>query len=143
MFPAISAGAPAAPPELEELDSWQAEGVVLVVEDQPSVQALARTILERAGLTVLTANDGPHAVSVFTTHAHEIHAVLLDLNMPGMDGVEVLDQINSMVPDIRVVLCSGYNEQEVSTRFEVHKPAGFLRKPYHPWELLERLRNIW
>jgi two-component system, cell cycle sensor histidine kinase and response regulator CckA len=143
MFPAISAGVPSEPAELEGLDSWHAEGVVLVVEDQAPVRDLARTILERAGLTVLTANDGTQAVSVFTVHAHEIHAVLLDLNMPAMDGVEVLNRIHGMVPNIRVVLCSGYNEQEVTTRFEVHKPAGFLRKPYHPWELLDRLRAVW
>jgi two-component system, cell cycle sensor histidine kinase and response regulator CckA len=143
MFPAVSAGVAPAVAELEELDSWHAEGVVLVVEDQPPIRDLARTILERAGLSVLTANDGPQAVSVFTANAHQIHAVLLDLNMPGMDGVEVLNRIHVMVPNVRVVLCSGYNEQEVTTRFEVHKPAGFLRKPYHPWELLERLRDVW
>ncbi len=143
MFPAVSAGISAAPEDFSGLESWRAEGVVLVVEDQPAVQDLARTILERAGLTVLTASDGKQAVAVFTAHAHEIRAVLLDLNMPGMDGVEVLDHIKGMVPDVRVVLSSGYNEQDVTTRFEIHKPGGFLRKPYHPWELLERLRAIW
>jgi PAS domain S-box-containing protein len=143
MFPAVSAGISEIPEDSSGLESWRAEGVVLVVEDQPAVQDLARTILERAGLTVLTASDGKQAVAVFTAHAQDIRAVLLDLNMPGMDGVEVLDHIKGLVPDVRVVLSSGYNEQDVTTRFESHKPGGFLRKPYHPWELLERLRAIW
>ncbi|MBV9742225.1 MAG: response regulator, partial [Acidobacteriia bacterium] len=143
LFPAIRAAVTAPAENLPDLDSWHAEGVVLVVEDQPAVRDLARTILQRAGVTVLTANDGKEAVAVFTRHAHEIHAILLDLNMPGMDGLEVLAQITSLLPEVRVVLSSGYNEQDVNSRFQGCKPAAFLRKPYHPWELIDRLSAIW
>jgi DNA-binding response OmpR family regulator len=48
-----------------------------------------------------------------------------------------------MVPGIRVVLCSGYNEQDVTTKLHGLQPAGFLRKPYHPADLLNRMRVIW
>ena len=117
---------------------------MLVVDDQPGVRELAQTILERVGLTVLTAADGRHAVDVFDEHAaYEIHAVLLDLNMPGMDGAEVFWHMTQMVPGVRVVLCSGYNEQEVTTKLHGLQPAGFLRKPYHPSDLLNRMRVIW
>jgi two-component system, cell cycle sensor histidine kinase and response regulator CckA len=143
MFPAVATTAADKPADIAELDSWQAEGIALVVEDQPAIQELARTILERAGISVITANDGKQAVEVFADHAPQIHAVLLDLNMPGMDGVEVLHHITAIDPEVRVVLSSGFNEQEVTMRFETRKPAAFLRKPYHPWELLERLRSIW
>ena len=132
--------------ELEEIKvdlAWRGDGLVLVVDDQPAVRNLARTVLEQAGLRVLTAGDGHEAVTVFTEHAKDIHAVLLDLSMPGMDGGEVFRHITKLVPDIRVVLCSGYNEQDVATKLEGHKPSGFLRKPYHPSELVERLRTIW
>jgi CheY-like chemotaxis protein len=100
-------------------------------------------ILERSGLTVLTAEDGRQAVAMFTKHANDVHAVLLDLSMPGMDGVEVLEYMTGLAPEVRVVLCSGYNEQDVNARLDGLRPAGFLRKPYHPSELLERLRAIW
>ncbi len=129
--------------ELPEIEVWRCEGVVLVVDDQPAVRDLARMILERSGLTVLIASDGKEAVQVFRDHAHEIHAVLLDLNMPGMDGGEVFHHITGLVPDVRVVLCSGYNEQDVTTKLCGRNPAGFLRKPYHPSELIERLRAVW
>jgi len=143
LFPAAD-GTPS--PELTtvtEDSEWHCDGVVLVVDDQAAVRNLARTVLERAGLRVLTAGDGNEAVSVFTEHAGEIHAVLLDLSMPGIDGGEVFRHITQIVPDIRVVLCSGFNEQEVAAKMEGRKPAGFLRKPYHPSELLTRLRSIW
>jgi two-component system cell cycle sensor histidine kinase/response regulator CckA len=132
--------------ELEQIPQdtvWTGNGLVLVVDDQPAIRNLARTVLERAGLRVLTAADGQEAVNVFTEHASEIHAVLLDLSMPGMDGAEVFRNISELVPDIRVLLCSGYNEQDVNTKLEGRTPAGFLRKPYHPSELVDRLRTIW
>jgi len=143
IFPAIEACLPPEAEDLSETESWQAEGVVLVVDDQPGVRELAQTILERVGLTVLTAGDGKQAVDVFNDHLDEIHAVLLDLNMPGMDGAEVFWHMTQMVPGIRVVLCSGYNEQEVTTKLHGLQPAGFLRKPYHPSDLLNRMRVIW
>jgi CheY-like chemotaxis protein len=143
MFPAIEATASPELSDLPEEQSWVSEGVVLVVDDQPAVRNLARLILERSGLTVLMATDGKEGVEVFTRHAHEIHAVLLDLNMPGMDGGEVFRHITQLVPGVRVVLCSGYNEQDVNTKLQGRRPAGFLRKPYHPWELVDRLRAIW
>jgi two-component system, cell cycle sensor histidine kinase and response regulator CckA len=143
IFPAIEGAFSPEAAGLSEPKSWQAEGVVLVVDDQPGVRELAQTILERVGLTVLTAGDGQQAVNVFNQHAHEIHAVLLDLNMPGMDGAEVFWHMTQLVPEIRVVLCSGYNEQEVNTKLHGLQPAGFLRKPYHPTDLLNRMRVIW
>jgi two-component system, cell cycle sensor histidine kinase and response regulator CckA len=142
LFPALEAVEPEQVEPVAEAQPWRGEGVVLVVDDQPAVQNLARMILERAGVTVLSAHDGKQAVEVFSSQAKEIHAVLLDLNMPGMDGIEVFHHITQLEPGIRVVLCSGYNEQDVTTKLKGPKPA-FLRKPYHPSELIDRLRAIW
>ncbi|MBV9504694.1 MAG: response regulator [Acidobacteriia bacterium] len=142
-FPAVSEVSTPDATRHEWLGSWRQEGLVLVVEDQPSVRDLARLILEEAGLTVLTADDGRHAIEVFLRHAHEIRAVLLDLNMPGMDGAEVLAHIESHAPEVRVVLSSGYNEQDVTAKLNGRRADGFLRKPYHPSELIARFRSIW
>jgi two-component system, cell cycle sensor histidine kinase and response regulator CckA len=143
LFPVVEANATAPCAGPCDAEPWRSNGVVLVVEDQVAVRDLARVILEDAGLTVLTAEDGRHALEVFGRHAHEIHAVLLDLSMPGMDGVEVLKEIAARSPAVRVLLCSGYNEQDVTTKLDGRKPAAFLRKPYQPSELIDRLRAIW
>jgi PAS domain S-box-containing protein len=143
IFPAVAVSQGAVEEDSAPLEPWTGQGTVLVVEDQASVRDLARMILERSGLTVLTADDGRQAVAVFTEHVREVHAVLLDLSMPGMDGVEVLHIMTRLAPDVRVVLCSGYNEQDVNARLDGLKPASFLRKPYHPSELVERLRAVW
>ena len=123
--------------------AWQNTGTVLVVDDEESIRHLASTVLEGAGLTVFLASDGNEALSVFREHAADIHAVLLDLTMPGMDGAEVFQHINQLRPEVRVVLCSGYNENEVSERLGEQRPAAFLRKPYHPRELLNLLGTVW
>ena len=143
LFPAMQAAMACEQDAIREAESWQGEGLVLVVDDQAAVRNLARMILEGAGLTVLSADDGQHAVEVFARHAAQIHAVVLDLNMPGMDGAEVFHYMTKLAPDMRVVLCSGYNEQDVTTKLKGRRPAAFLRKPYHPSELIERLRAIW
>jgi CheY-like chemotaxis protein len=123
--------------------AWPRAGTILVVDDEQPILRLAKTVLESAGLQVLTANDGNQAIQVFREHATEIHAVLLDLTMPGMDGVEVFHNIHAFRPEARVVLCSGYNEHEASDRMGDHRPAAFLRKPYHPQELLKLLSHLW
>jgi two-component system, cell cycle sensor histidine kinase and response regulator CckA len=143
IFPAVAASPSAEDNDSAALEPWAGQGTVLVVEDQAPVRDLARMILEGSGLTVLTAEDGRQAVGVFTEHIREVHAVLLDLSMPGMDGVEVLHYLTGLAPEVRVVLCSGYNEQDVNARLDGLKPAGFLRKPYLPSELVERLRAVW
>ena len=144
MFPAAEGSVAAEIAQVAEAPAkWLGGGLVLVVDDQAAIRNLARTVLEQAGLRVLTAADGQEAVAVFAEHASDIHAVLLDLSMPGMDGGEVFRHITQLVPNIRVVLCSGYNEQDVNTKLGGRKPAAFLRKPYHPSELVRQLRTVW
>jgi CheY-like chemotaxis protein len=123
--------------------TWPNAGTVLVVDDEQPIRNLASTILEGAGLTVFSAADGNEALDVFREHAGEIHAVLLDLTMPGMDGAQVFQHIRQIRPEVRVVLCSGYNENDVTSRLGDHRPAGFLRKPYQPRELLKLIGVVW
>ncbi|HWB86247.1 MAG TPA: PAS domain S-box protein [Bryobacteraceae bacterium] len=141
LFPASEAPVPSIHNAPASIEDWRAAGTVLVVDDEPAVLELAKTILERAGLTVLTASDGQEAITIFTRYANRISAVLLDLTMPGMDGVEVFHQMAELRPEVKVILCSGYNEPDTSDTLG-HKPAGFLRKPYHPGELLARLKAL-
>ena len=128
----------AAPPT----GDWRGEGLVLVVDDEPSVRDLAALILERAGFSVVTASDGHEAVARFAEHAADICAVVLDLTMPGMDGAEVYQHLIEIRSDIRVIVCSGYNVQDFDARFGGERAALFLRKPFLPSELIDKLRAM-
>jgi two-component system, cell cycle sensor histidine kinase and response regulator CckA len=143
LFPATETPiAPASRPEAAREDEWRPEGVVLVADDEPAVRALACQILERAGVTVVTAVDGCDAVRQFAAHSGRIRAVLLDLTMPGMDGGEVFQHIILNKPDVKVIFSSGYDVQDANLKFGAQGAAGFLRKPYVPADLIRMFRAI-
>ena len=117
-------------------------GTVLVVDDEYSVREVARQMLQRAGFDVLTAGDGQEAVEIFRAHAQEIVAVLLDMKMPKMNGIEAYEEMRQIQPDACVILSSGYTEQEATSRLQGKGLAGFIQKPYSPRRLLETVRSV-
>ncbi len=131
---------PTPAPETERAERWSGSGIVLVVDDEESVRALAKMGLERAGFRVFLAEDGREAVRVFQARADEIRAVVLDMTMPHMDGEETYRALRRVDPNVRVILSSGYSEQSVTGRFAGKGLAGFIQKPYRPSELVEKLR---
>jgi PAS domain S-box-containing protein len=121
--------------------AWHSNGTVLVVDDEETVRALAGAMLEKAGFTVLTAAGGRQALKVFQARGDEIRAVLLDMTMPDMDGREVFRELRRIRPGVRVVLSSGYNEQEVTEPLAGLGLAGFIQKPYRLDDLLNGMRQ--
>jgi PAS domain S-box-containing protein len=111
-------------------------GTVLVVDDDPSIRTLARSVLESAGFTVWTAADGVDALDVFRRHTADIRAVLLDLTMPRMGGAEVLRHLRTLSTDLPVILTSGFTDSECLGPLGEDRHARFLPKPYRRTELL-------
>ena len=116
------------------------EGTVLLVDDDESLRLVTEKLLSRLGYHVLTARDGLEALTVFGQHHAEIALILLDLTMPNMDGEEAFHALRGLDPHVRVVMSSGYTEQEVTARFAGLGIAGFLHKPYTLAELRERMK---
>ena len=113
-----------------------------MVDDEEMIRDTARMILEAVGFEVLLAADGREAVEVFRERGHEIRVVLLDMTMPHMGGEEAFSELRRIRDDVRVILSSGYNEQEATNRFAGKGLAGFIQKPYPPMKLAEILRAI-
>ncbi len=78
---------------------------ILCIDDQPIILDLFRTLLESKGYEVLTAPDGPTGITM--TRKHDFDAVVLDFNMPGMDGNQVAQILRTERPTLLVVLLSG------------------------------------
>ena len=112
-------------------------GLVLLVDDENSLLETSSRLLARLGHQVLCASGGDQALQLFRPRAKQVAAVILDLSMPGMDGVQTLAELRKIRPDVPVLASSGYAEAEVLQRFGPDKPDGFLQKPY----TLEILRN--
>lgn len=116
---------------------WRSRGTVLVVDDEFGVRDLVRNVLERAGLTVLVADDGRMGVEMFRRAAAEIRLVLLDLTMPGLDGREALAAMRQVRPAVRAILMSGYTPADIVGA----SSHGFLQKPFAPAALRSAVRK--
>jgi len=106
------------------------QGLILVVDDEEFLRVLCGRMLGRLGYDVVMAANGQEALDVYRERSDEIVCVILDLIMPGMDGVEVHEKLTAMDPEALVVMTSGYHRQEISARFEGRGLAGFIQKPY-------------
>jgi PAS domain S-box-containing protein len=126
--------------ELQHTD-WQGTGTVLLVDDEETVRGVGREMLQLLGFTVMTANDGREAIDAFKQNP-EISLVILDLTMPKMDGEQCFRELRRIKPDVRVIMSSGYNEQEVAPKFIGKELAGFIQKPYKLSVLRDVIRSL-
>ncbi|MBZ5617653.1 MAG: PAS domain S-box protein [Acidobacteriia bacterium] len=139
VFPAIRAAAPE-PEQADWDEDLRGSGLILVVDDEPTIRRTAKMVLERYGYEVMVATDGLAAVELFQQKADEISLVLMDLTMPEMGGEETLRRLQSIRPDVRVILSSGYNEADVIQNFVGQRLAGFIQKPYNVRTLAGKIK---
>jgi PAS domain S-box-containing protein len=142
LFPCVSGSAVDIEKTIARPREWRGSGTVLVVDDEKAVRDLLGHALTKCGLSVIMANDGREAVERFREHAPKIAAVLLDLTMPGIGGLEAFVEMRKIRPDARVILSSGYSAGDVAARFEGQEVDGFLQKPYEPEVLIQKLREL-
>ena len=128
------------PPEATSGRDSRGEGVILVVDDDPSVRHLAGQILETYGYSVLLAEDGYTAVELARGCSVPPALVLLDLSMPGMSTSQTIEQIRFVRSDLPILLSSGYDEGDVLPRFSHGRHLGFIHKPYTPAQLADKVR---
>ena len=120
---------------------WRGSGTVLLADDEESVRLLGAQMVERLGFRCLTAADGYEVLRIFRERANEVSIVLLDLTMPHLDGEQTYEELRHVKPDVRVIMSSGYNQQDVAQRFIGKQLSGFIQKPYKLTALSEVLRT--
>jgi two-component system cell cycle sensor histidine kinase/response regulator CckA len=111
-------------------------GIVLVVDDEEGVRALARRILESGGYGVLEAGNGAEALAVMESSAR-VDFLMADLDMPVMRGEEMARKIRALRPDLRVLYVTAHSEQLFKERPELIDGEAFLDKPFTVRGLLE------
>ncbi len=115
---------------------------LLVVDDEAPLRLLLEAALTRKGYKIAAASDGLDAIERLANPAHHFDAVLLDLNMPGANGVEVLKVIRATRPDLKVLVLTGHLTPTARTEFERLGHKHFVRKPYTLDELGRNLRDL-
>jgi CheY-like chemotaxis protein len=103
---------------------------ILLVEDEDAVREISTQMLTMLGYQVTSAVDGPEAIRVFTREPDQFDLLMLDLNLPGMSGRQLLRELRKLRPDVRAIYCSGDPEPDSSPGDPPH-----LYKPYRLMEL--------
>lgn len=114
------------------------KGTVLLVDDEDIVRTIGSNLLKELGLNVITAENGRQAIEIIKEQKEEISLILLDMIMPDISGYDCYHEIKNIMPDARVIICSGYAKGEVVKELQADGVRGFIQKPYR----LSALKNI-
>jgi two-component system, cell cycle sensor histidine kinase and response regulator CckA len=115
-------------------------GSILVVDDEPAIRRFASRVLREAGYGVEEAGDGAHALTLIRSGAIAPDAVVTDIVMPRMNGVELLQSLSLERPRLPVILMSGYGIDQLA-REGIVSPCGVLSKPFAPELLVAEVRR--
>jgi two-component system, cell cycle sensor histidine kinase and response regulator CckA len=116
---------------------------ILVVDDEPTLVALVRTMLSRVGYEVLEALDGEEALKVAAEPGESIRLLLTDVVMPGMNGYELAEALTSAHPGLKVLFMSGYTDRALfeSTGRSLGE-VPMLRKPFTQFKLTNKVAEL-
>ncbi|BAZ50892.1 multi-sensor hybrid histidine kinase [Nostoc sp. NIES-4103] len=129
--------------DIEDLLPHTGHGeLILVVEDEPSIQDITKTSLETHQYQTLIAGDGIEAIALYAKHADEISAVLIDLMLPSLDGLTAIRTLKKINPEVKIVATSGLASREKLGAVEEIGVTTFLPKPYTVNELLLALQKV-
>lgn len=111
--------------------------VILIADDDASIRNLLQAMLEPGGYCCLLAGSGAEALGLSRSHSGEIHLLISDVDMPEMSGISLAKQIMAERSEIRVLLVSGFDSEEIRAA-----KLPFLRKPFVPQELWHRVEDL-
>jgi CheY-like chemotaxis protein len=114
---------------------------ILVVEDEEDVRALTCEFLKSSGYSVLEAGNGAQALEVVASHAAQIQLVVSDMVMPKMSGALLAERLKTALPEVPVLLVSGYAEFSAASDTG-SRPAAVLQKPFARASLVEKVREM-
>ncbi|MCB8923870.1 MAG: response regulator [Ardenticatenaceae bacterium] len=113
---------------------------ILVIDDEETVRMAVGDVLEMFGIPVLTAENGLEGFQLFKNHHENIGLIILDMQMPVMDGKETLRWLRFINPQVPIILSSGYLGEGVDTRDL--RVDGFLPKPYGINDMMSKINGM-
>jgi len=125
-----------------EVDAWCGDGKVLVVDDDLRVRNVAKSFVEKLNFDVITAEDGKEGLDVFSKQHNNLAAVLLDMTMPIMGGVDAMAGMREINADVPIIIVSGYSEIEAGALIRGDRPDAFLQKPFKAKALKTALYEV-
>ena len=135
-------GPPLPEPKKAGASTEKGSETILLVEDQAAVRAFTNAALQRQGYRVIEAPGGEEAIAVAGRHPGEIHLLLTDVVLPGMNGKELSERLKVPRPDVKVLFTSGYPADVIAHRGVLDHGLSFLHKPYSMDELAAKVREL-
>ena len=117
-------------------------GTILVVDDELLMLKVAAMTLKLCGYTVITADNGITALEIFRSDYKDISAVLVDMSMPGMSGIEVIEEMLKITDTVPAILSSGYSRDEKARQMIIGGSAYFIEKPYTAEQLSAYIKEV-
>jgi two-component system cell cycle sensor histidine kinase/response regulator CckA len=115
---------------------------ILVVEDEPTLRALVRKVLERGGYEVIEASSGLAALELWSQKKPHVDLLLTDMVMPeGISGRQLAEKLMADNPKLKVIYTTGYSPELMGKDVVLKEGVNFLQKPYPPQRLVETVRN--
>ncbi len=116
--------------------------VILVVDHEELIRELVKTVLEISRYTVLTANNGRQAIDIFQKNRHRISLVIIDFDMPGMNGYECSVALLKMNASLKIIVssCDGSARNNLEKVKSIS--AGFINKPFRMQEMVKKVKDI-
>jgi two-component system cell cycle sensor histidine kinase/response regulator CckA len=115
---------------------------ILLVDDEPHVLAVSKTILESLGYKVYGVRDGKEAMALYREKKDEVDLIILDMIMPGLSGGETFDHIRELEPSAKIILSSGYSLNDEAQRIMDKGCHGFIQKPFDVAGLSRKVREV-
>jgi CheY-like chemotaxis protein len=115
---------------------------ILLVEDEELVRKASARILEGHGYHVLAASQGKEALQIAWQYTDDIHLLLTDVVMPGINGRELFEQLAEVHPETAVAYMSGYTDDAIVHHGVLEEGVAFVQKPFSPASLLRKVREI-
>jgi two-component system, cell cycle sensor histidine kinase and response regulator CckA len=115
---------------------------VLIIDDEELLMKSTARLFERYGYSTFTANDGQKGLSLFGAHKNEIDLILMDLDLPEIDGLKCTEQIRKIKPEVKVILLSAYFVNHQYLPDKLKNASVFIQKPYDSVQLLQTVRQL-
>jgi len=125
----------------DPFETLRGDETILLVEDNKQVRTLALTVLQQQGYTVLPSASGEEALNLMASYDGQIHLLLTDVVMPGMNGRDLSDRITAHYPELKVLYMSGYSESVIAHRGVLEAGVHFIQKPFSLKDLTSGVRK--
>ncbi len=113
---------------------------ILIVDDEPDMRLAVRNVLKLRGHEVVEAGDGPTALEILSQE--NVDLMLLDIRLPGMDGIEVLEKAKAIKSSVPVVMITGYGHIQSAVNVMKFGASEYLQKPFENAQLVEMVRRF-